>query len=70
MDHRTAEKINTGDVVGKNVSEPTFARMMAFYFLISFVGLLAIVPMRKVCTTVRPCRSKIELAPMHLIIAR
>ncbi|KAM0821543.1 hypothetical protein ACQ4PT_072127 [Festuca glaucescens] len=47
MDHRTAEKINTGDFVGKNVSEPTFPRMMAYYFLVSFVGLLAIVPMRK-----------------------
>ncbi|KAI5007169.1 hypothetical protein ZWY2020_047117 [Hordeum vulgare] len=47
MDHRTAEKINTGQVSGRNVSEPTLPRMMAYYFLISFVGLLAIVPMRK-----------------------
>jgi hypothetical protein len=63
MDHRTAEKINTGEFVGKNVSEPTMPRMMAYYFLVSFVGLLAIVPMRKVCKTGRPCRSKIELTP-------
>uniref|UniRef100_A0A453FUT1 Metal-nicotianamine transporter YSL7 n=1 Tax=Aegilops tauschii subsp. strangulata TaxID=200361 RepID=A0A453FUT1_AEGTS len=47
MDHRTAEKINTGEVHGRNVSEPTLPRIMAFYFLISFVGILAIIPMRK-----------------------
>ena len=54
MDHRTAEKINTGEVNGRNVSEPTLPRIMAFYFLISFVGILAIIPMRKVPTYVRP----------------
>lgn len=53
MDHKTAEKVNTGQVHGRNVSEPTLPRMMAYYFLISFVGILAIIPMRKVPTYVR-----------------
>ncbi|KAL6853742.1 hypothetical protein ACP4OV_019771 [Aristida adscensionis] len=48
MDRRTAEKTSTADIGGgSNVSEPTLGRMMAFSFLVSFVGLLAIVPMRK-----------------------
>ncbi|KAL6614236.1 hypothetical protein ACP70R_036506 [Stipagrostis hirtigluma subsp. patula] len=47
MDRRTAEKTSTLDVGGANVSEPTLGRMVAFSFLVSFVGLLAIVPMRK-----------------------
>ncbi|XP_062205674.1 probable metal-nicotianamine transporter YSL18 [Phragmites australis] len=47
MDRRTAEKTSTADATGANVSEPTLGRTMAFFFLVSFVGLLAIVPMRK-----------------------
>jgi len=39
----TAEKTSTA-----NISEPTLGRTMAFFFLVSFVGLLVIVPMRKV----------------------
>ena len=42
MDRKTA------DVPGSNISEPTLGRTMAFFFLVSFVGLLVIVPMRKV----------------------
>lgn len=47
MDRKTAEKTSTGDDSSASVSEPEFGRMMAFFFLVSFVGLLAIVPMRK-----------------------
>ncbi|KAK3162362.1 hypothetical protein QOZ80_1BG0088680 [Eleusine coracana subsp. coracana] len=47
MDRRTAEKTSTADIGGANVTEPSLGRTMAFFFLISFVGLLAIVPMRK-----------------------
>ncbi|KAL5222992.1 hypothetical protein ABZP36_027705 [Zizania latifolia] len=47
MDRKTAEKTSTGDATGANVSEPSFGRMLAFFFLVSFVGLLVIVPMRK-----------------------
>lgn len=34
-----------------NVSSPNLGKLIAFYFLISFVGLFAIVPMRKVIIT-------------------
>ncbi|KAL5226321.1 hypothetical protein ABZP36_014586 [Zizania latifolia] len=47
MDRKTAEKTSTGDTTGANVSEQAFGRMLAFFFLVSFVGLLAVVPMRK-----------------------
>ncbi|TVU02361.1 hypothetical protein EJB05_52146 [Eragrostis curvula] len=47
MDRRTAEKTSTADLAGPNVTEPSVGRTMAFFFLVSFVGLLAIVPMRK-----------------------
>lgn len=50
MDRRTAEKTSTADIGGANVTEPSLGRTMAFFFLVSFVGLLAIVPMRKVRT--------------------
>jgi hypothetical protein len=48
MDRETAEKTSTATIPGANISEPTLGRMMAFFFLVSFVGLLVIVPMRKV----------------------
>jgi hypothetical protein len=48
MDRRTAERTSTEDFGGANVTEPSIGRTMAFFFLVSFVGLLAIVPMRKV----------------------
>ncbi|KAL6848371.1 hypothetical protein ACP4OV_021665 [Aristida adscensionis] len=46
MSRRTAEQTKTemGDI---NVNEPTLGRLIVFSFLISFVGLFAIVPMRK-----------------------
>lgn len=50
MDRKTAEKTSTATIPDANISEPTLGRTMAFFFLISFVGLLAIVPMRKVRT--------------------
>lgn len=50
MDRETAEKTSTANIGGANISEPTLGRMMAFLFLVSFVGLLVIVPMRKVRT--------------------
>ncbi|WVZ68312.1 hypothetical protein U9M48_017270 [Paspalum notatum var. saurae] len=47
MDRKTAENTSTGNITGANTSEPTLGRTMAFFFLVSFVGLLVIVPMRK-----------------------
>ncbi|CAD6229264.1 unnamed protein product [Miscanthus lutarioriparius] len=47
MDRETAEKTSTANIPGANISEPTLGRTMAFFFLVSFVGLLVIVPMRK-----------------------
>lgn len=37
--------------IGTDVSAPSLGKLIAFYFLISFVGLFAIVPMRKVTIT-------------------
>jgi len=54
MDRKTADKTSTANVPGSNISEPTLGRTMAFFFLVSFVGLLVIVPMRKVCTHALP----------------
>lgn len=48
MDRETAEKTSTANSPGANISEPTLGRTMAFFFLVSFAGLLVIVPMRKV----------------------
>jgi hypothetical protein len=48
MDRKTADETSTANIPGSNISEPTLARTMAFFFLVSFVGLLVIVPMRKV----------------------
>ncbi|CAL4953835.1 unnamed protein product [Urochloa decumbens] len=47
MDKKTAEKTSTANIPDGNISEPTLGRTMAFFFLVSFVGLLVIVPMRK-----------------------
>ncbi|PUZ54145.1 hypothetical protein GQ55_5G106500 [Panicum hallii var. hallii] len=47
MDRKTADETSTANIPGSNISEPTLARTMAFFFLVSFVGLLVIVPMRK-----------------------
>nr|CAB3478742.1 unnamed protein product [Digitaria exilis] len=55
MDRKTAENTATASVQGANTSEPTLGRVMAFLFLVSFVGLLVIVPMRKVSLVVRSC---------------
>jgi len=59
MDRKTADKTSTANVPGSNISEPTLGRTMAFFFLVSFVGLLVIVPMRKVRTLALTDRSTI-----------
>ena len=48
MDRRTADKTSTADIGGANVTEPSLGRTMAFFFLVSFVGPISVVPMRKV----------------------
>ena len=69
MDRKTAEKTSTGDDSSASVSEPEFGRMMAFFFLVSFVGLLAIVPMRKVRSTNAPKKKKKKKKEEEEIIA-
>ncbi|CAL5060782.1 unnamed protein product [Urochloa decumbens] len=47
MSPREATETKDGLVEDINVSSPSLGRLIIFYFLISFVGLFAIIPMRK-----------------------
>ncbi|KAL6629293.1 hypothetical protein ACP70R_029058 [Stipagrostis hirtigluma subsp. patula] len=66
MSRRAAEQTKTGrgDI---NVSAPSLGQLIVFYFLISFVGLFAIVPMRKTMIIGQRLTYATGTATAHLI---